>query len=402
MKNSISVLFVLFFVLWGCTKKSSISDLEVKDGLYYVKGTTTLYSGKIESKYSSGKDSISGSIVNGKFDGVVISYYLNGNIKDSVDYKMGERKISKSYTEDGSPVCDCNEISFDYSTDVWMTINTKKVFDGMCISYWDNKNKKSSQVIKHGKVRESYEWYENGNEKVSLVYNEEGKFKSKSYGYENGKPSKKEMFENGKPIKSSKYYETGEVQGEWELVNNRVNYNEYRQGGKLKVKFVFKENVITPIDLIKTSEITTPEDLSNLKENEIPYTYRSDDKRWETKMSFENKIEKIFNGNQIYDQLDTGSEVYFENGSIFFEKTTPNSEFKSVLDCSNLTIGGVNGIIYNGDKRIIGLTFTTSIKIFYYYFQGQWYPETFCNVFQGLPIERSTSLEELNRYIKTK
>jgi antitoxin component YwqK of YwqJK toxin-antitoxin module len=395
-------MFLSLFL--GCTQKPSMSDLVIKNGLYYEKGSTTPYSGKIESKYSTGKDSILGLVKDGKFDGLVISFYQNGKIKDSVVYKMGGKVLSKSYTEDGSPVCDCNEIYYNESKKVWMTSSSEKVFDGTCISYWDNKNKKSSKIVKYGKLREKYEWYNNGNEKESLIYDEDGKSKRKSYGYENGKPKQKEVYENGKPIKSSKYYETGEVQGEWELVNNRLNYKEYRKDGKLKVKFVFNENIVIPLDQIKTFEITNPEDFFNLKESEIPYSFKSDDKKWETDMSFQNKIEMTFIDNYIYEQLDKGSEVYFENGSIFYERTTPNSEFKSQLYCSNLTIGRVNGLIYNGDKKIIGLTFLNDIrpKVFYYLFQGEWLPETFCNVFKGLPIERSTSLEELNKYIQTK
>ncbi len=270
MKNlmvKLLVLFLVSFCFFGCSKKPSISDLDVKDGLYYIKGTTNLYSGKIESKYSSGKDSIVGSVKDGKFDGVVISYYQNGKIKDSVDYKMGERKISKSYTEDGNPVCDCNEIYYNDSKDVWMVTNGEKVFDGMCISCWDNKNKKSSMVIKHGKLRENREWYENGNEKESWIYNEEGNFKSVSIGYKNGKPKQKISYEDGKYSSFDYWYENGYEKQKWTFDKGKLIKIElgYENGKKsIIIQYIFDGSNNQSDKVMQDGDVTSSYSKSNL------------------------------------------------------------------------------------------------------------------------------------------
>lgn len=88
-------------VLLGCSSKPTFNDLELRDGLYYQKGQEKPFTGKIFAKDTTGKDSLTGEIKDGKFNGEVILYYPNGNKKESVQYNMGEKGEIKLYSEDG-------------------------------------------------------------------------------------------------------------------------------------------------------------------------------------------------------------------------------------------------------------------------------------------------------------
>jgi len=97
-----SVALFIAIVLFGCSSKPKLSDLVIKDGVYYVKDKTEPFTGKINEKYSNGKDSLIANIEKGKFNGVYISYYENGNMRDSILYDKGNVQNIKSWLENGS------------------------------------------------------------------------------------------------------------------------------------------------------------------------------------------------------------------------------------------------------------------------------------------------------------
>lgn len=101
LKNIWMITFIGVTFLLGCSSKPSLNDLELRDGIYYQKGQEKPFTGKLHELYTTGKDSLTGEIVDGKFDGEVILYYPNGNKQESVHYIMGDKGEIKLYSEDG-------------------------------------------------------------------------------------------------------------------------------------------------------------------------------------------------------------------------------------------------------------------------------------------------------------
>ena len=182
------ILIGLSSAMISCTsKKTSLSDLEMKDSIYYLKGENKPYTGQIITKFSSGKDSLKMNIKDGKLDGAYITFHNNGKIMDSVIYYMGKVLFKQSFNKNGQKAaCDCNEVQFNSDKGLWMTVNDNKMYDGDCISYWDNKNKKSACTFKKGVIRTEKGWYENGKRCFDIIYDENGNEKTKKEWNEKG------------------------------------------------------------------------------------------------------------------------------------------------------------------------------------------------------------------------
>lgn len=75
-----TAVFLLFsFQCWG----ESIDELVQRDGVYYEKFKDEPFNGKVKGKAN-------GNIINGKKDGLWLSYHDNGQLDSKGEYKNGE------------------------------------------------------------------------------------------------------------------------------------------------------------------------------------------------------------------------------------------------------------------------------------------------------------------------
>ena len=63
----------------------TIDDLVLREGLWYKKFTDVPFSGEIKGR-------ISGSFINGKFDGLFVHYWENGQLQTKGVYKDGKKE----------------------------------------------------------------------------------------------------------------------------------------------------------------------------------------------------------------------------------------------------------------------------------------------------------------------
>ena len=83
MKTLLTILFIslLSSPSWSVT----IDDLVLRKGLYYKKFTDVPFSGDIKGR-------ISGGFINGKFDGLFVHYWENGQLQTKGIYKDGKKE----------------------------------------------------------------------------------------------------------------------------------------------------------------------------------------------------------------------------------------------------------------------------------------------------------------------
>jgi antitoxin component YwqK of YwqJK toxin-antitoxin module len=175
-----------------------------------------------------------------------------------------------------------------------MISNSEKVFDGNCISFWDNKNKKNVKVFVKGMLREEQEYYQNGNLKDSLVYNESGGDKIKLYGYNNGKPQLKETFEGGVLMTLEEWYENGNKSLIHQFTREEyqaISLDGWYDDGKVSYHIESKSD--KPMELKSSHTFQRTEDDFNVILNEIKYIYYGKGKsfykngEWMTELFYE-------------------------------------------------------------------------------------------------------------------
>ena len=64
--------------------------LEEREGIYYVKDSDTLYTGKVYELYPDGQKEQEGNLKDGKVDGLFISWYRNGQKEFEANFKDGK------------------------------------------------------------------------------------------------------------------------------------------------------------------------------------------------------------------------------------------------------------------------------------------------------------------------
>jgi len=153
-----------------------------------------------------------------------------------------------------------------------MISNSEKVFDGNCISLWDNKNKKNVKVFVKGMLREEQEYYQNGNIQDSFVFDESGKDKIKLYGYENGNPQLKETFEGGVLMTLEEWYENGNKSLIHQFTKEEyqaISLDGWYDDGKVSYHIESKSD--KPMELKSYHTFERTEDDFNVILNEIKY-----------------------------------------------------------------------------------------------------------------------------------
>ena len=79
MKKQLFLLLAFTLIFVSCKHKTSMSELILKDSLYYsAKDTLKPFTGEILNKYKSGEDSLVAVIDSGKFVGDYLTFHKNG------------------------------------------------------------------------------------------------------------------------------------------------------------------------------------------------------------------------------------------------------------------------------------------------------------------------------------
>jgi antitoxin component YwqK of YwqJK toxin-antitoxin module len=140
----------------------NLKELDLREGIIYLKGSDTPYAGKVSALYENGQMKAEVNYKDGKREGLTIGWYKNGQKKSEENYKGGKP-------------------------------------DGLVFGWYENGQKKSEENYKGGKPDGLvFGWYENGKKKV------EGNFKKgKQYGlhvmwYENEQKEFEANFKDGK------------------------------------------------------------------------------------------------------------------------------------------------------------------------------------------------------------
>ena len=120
----------------------SYSDIEQRPqftGLFYWKGTETLFSGRVIAKKNSGRIEYEGEILNGKIEGSWTNYWENGEIYGKMKYENGLRHGAFfTFHENGELHQQCRY--------------ARGKLDGLCVEFDNAGNKMSSITYKNGVI----------------------------------------------------------------------------------------------------------------------------------------------------------------------------------------------------------------------------------------------------------
>ncbi|HHC81024.1 MAG TPA: hypothetical protein ENK46_14165 [Flavobacteriia bacterium] len=129
-----------------------------KNGAWYLKNSSTTYSGKFIDYYLTGMKQGEGVLSNGKLKGKRRLYYQNGNVSDEIEYENGiSNGLEKRFYKDG-------------------TLSQKGTFKngkevGIWEMYYPNGQLKQRTTFKNGKMNgESISYYSTGNIKGKNIY----------------------------------------------------------------------------------------------------------------------------------------------------------------------------------------------------------------------------------------
>jgi antitoxin component YwqK of YwqJK toxin-antitoxin module len=263
-------------ILTSCSKGIKLSELELKNKLYYNTSEQKPFTGKVYEAYLSGKDSLIANIDSGMFNGKYLLYYPTGEIKDSVVYEKGiivkykrfltsglEKKISEKLLVQSKQGLTCI-IDENKDTILFSGLSEGNDIDksryennyingeltGVATVYFPN-GKVSSIINRRNSVAvgEYIEYFDNGSLKEKGNYSNDGNNwrtgKWTSY-HKNKNIDEVGIYTNGRKDSTwNEYYENGKI----ELISNysngikNGNYIAYYQNGNTQAKGSFLNNM---------------------------------------------------------------------------------------------------------------------------------------------------------------
>ena len=179
----------------GVTKK----ELEEREGIIYLKGSDTLYTGKVFALYENGQQKAEVKYKDGKREGLTIGWYKNGQKKSEENYKGGKHDgLAVSWHENGQKKAEVNMKGGKLNGLVfgWHEGGQKKVegnykdgkLDGLNVNWYENGKKKGEANMKDGKYDGlTVGWHENGQMKGEVNW-KDGKLISAKYWNSKGEP----------------------------------------------------------------------------------------------------------------------------------------------------------------------------------------------------------------------
>ncbi len=169
-----------------------------KNGAWYLKNSSSTYSGKFIDYYLTGKKQGEGILFNGRLKGKRLMYHTNGNVSDEIEYKNGiSNGLEQRFYKDGTLM---QKGSFKNGKEigVWemyhpngqlkqrTTFNENGEMDGQFISYYSTGEVKATYQYKNGVYLKNKTF-----DKIYKYYNEGQKyFKTANYKFAIKKYSK--------------------------------------------------------------------------------------------------------------------------------------------------------------------------------------------------------------------
>ena len=172
MKNILCILAIVFFIS-GCDSKRFLEQIrleeeitnviQIRNEIAYLPNENQPFTGKYEEYYSTnGQKKSETNYIDGKQNGLFISWYENGRKENEENYEDGKQ-------------------------------------DGLATIWYENGQKKSETNYINGKVNGLYSlWYENGQKKTEINYKDgevNGLF---TWWYENGQKMSETNYIDGK------------------------------------------------------------------------------------------------------------------------------------------------------------------------------------------------------------
>jgi len=145
-------------------------ELEFREGVVYLKGSDTPYTGKVYSLHPNGQKEGEINFKNGKGDGLQVSWHENGQKRGEGNFKNGEE-------------------------------------DGLIVKWYENGQKAAEANFKDGKLDGLYlEWHENGQKERELNYKDGEEDGLIVKWHENGQKRSEGNYKNGKPVEGSEKF----------------------------------------------------------------------------------------------------------------------------------------------------------------------------------------------------
>ena len=86
------------------SKSVSTDEMEIREGLGYVRGSDVPYTGKVSKLYESGQKELELNVKDGKYDGLVVWWHQNGQKKSEENWKDGKMTYEKFWNSKGEKV----------------------------------------------------------------------------------------------------------------------------------------------------------------------------------------------------------------------------------------------------------------------------------------------------------
>ena len=227
MKKPIIFLLTLFTIFQFKSEAQKIyylSDLDNIRGLFIIPGDKEPYSGIGVEEHPNRQRSLEVPIKNGKMEGVVKEWNIDGVLISDTKYSGGLKNgIEKQFYDNGKIKLEINNIN--------------GLAEGKCTEWHQNGKLKSEGNYKNGKEDGLHIWwFDNEKKDQQMTYNNgmlEGVFQN---WYRNGQLRLEANYHNGKKDGLSKeWYENGKIKLEGSYVQDNLNgsIQSYSKNGQL-------------------------------------------------------------------------------------------------------------------------------------------------------------------------
>ena len=174
----ILIIVTLPMLLGGCGEKEvNFEELEEREGIYYVSGSDTPYTGKSFTLNENGKKASERNFKDGKPDGLVVGWNANGQKSGEGNYKDGKMNgLWMTWYDNGQKQ---SEINFKDGK-----------FDGLETVWWNYGKKASERNFKNGKKEGLHVvWHKNGQKEAEVNYKDGEEVEgSRKYWNSKGEP----------------------------------------------------------------------------------------------------------------------------------------------------------------------------------------------------------------------
>jgi len=97
MRTFIISFLLLFSSIIYAQESVNFNQLDKRNDIYYIHNTNTPFTGKALKNYPNGKIGMAGTMVKGKFDGLWVWWYSNGQKKRETKYVKGLKQGKSFY-----------------------------------------------------------------------------------------------------------------------------------------------------------------------------------------------------------------------------------------------------------------------------------------------------------------